>query len=117
MPLPFTAAPLTLAPRQLVSLNLSNTHRGCSHFPYEFQQLVHLEDLDLSMNDIGLIPVAIFSLHKLKRLDLSFNRLEYTHLWPSSALQWPDLETLKLTGNLFIKIPKVVCHMKKVCVR
>ena len=31
-------------------------------------------------------------------------------------MMWPELEVLKLSGNLFVAIPKVICHMKKVLV-
>ena len=29
-------------------------------------------------------------------------------------MMWPELEVLKMSGNLFVAIPKVICHMKKV---
>jgi len=99
---------------QLRKLDLSKTLRNHAHFPVEFQDLKDtLVDLDISMNDLGIVPAAVYALGKLQRLHLGFNKLTASGFLPSASSCWPDLETLNLTGNEFDAIPLVVCHMRK----
>ena len=58
----------------LGTLNLSATQRHLGHFPPEVAQLRRtLADLDLSLNKLDHVPVPIYDLEQLVRLNLSFN--------------------------------------------
>ena len=126
----------------LGTLNLSATQRHLGHFPPEVAQLRRtLTDLDLSLNKLDHVPVPIYDLEQLVRLNLSFNdvrpccahasghgrargalteggragtQLEPTDLAPSASDRWRHLETLNLSGNRFDYIPTVVCHFHEV---
>jgi internalin A len=70
--------------------------------PLEVFQLQHLEKLDLSGNRIGNIPPEIENLKNLRRLDLSGNRLKDI---PAAICQIPKLHTLRLNNNQLKELP------------
>ena len=58
----------------MATLNLSATQRHLGHFPPEVAQLRRtLTDLDLSLNGMSHIPVPIYDLENLVRLNLAYN--------------------------------------------
>jgi hypothetical protein len=59
---------------QLATLNLCGTGRHLGHFPPELAQLSRtLTELDLSCNALGHVPVPVYALEGLVRLNLAYN--------------------------------------------
>ncbi|XP_058109120.1 putative receptor-like protein kinase At3g47110 [Magnolia sinica] len=67
----------------------------------EFSQLVSLEVLSISENEIsGTIPPPLYNLSSIKCLDVGWNRLQ-GNLPPNIGLTLPNLQELHAEGNQF----------------
>jgi internalin A len=78
---------------QLSSFTISNI--GIKEIPVELYSLKKLKHLDLSQNNISMVPVEILQLRTLNHLDLSNNNLKYI----PQNFQNVDLDVLDLSGN------------------
>ena len=68
-----------------------------------FKNGKHLEDLNLSMNNIVELPLALFKMHKLQRLVLSNNRIGGI---PSQIGEMKYLVELDISNNGELNVPK-----------
>ncbi|CAG0888012.1 unnamed protein product [Cyprideis torosa] len=96
--------------KSLTTLHLANTNRTLSNLPKDLVSLEHLQDLDLSENQLTRIPDGVYGLPKLKRFDLSENQLKEL---PTSIDLWTDLEVLDLSGNSLKALPTNICKLSK----
>jgi Leucine-rich repeat (LRR) protein len=64
-----------LALTELRTLHMRNTQRSLSNIPVNLEGLVHLEDVDLSQNELTKIPEGLLTVPNLKRLNLSSNQV------------------------------------------
>lgn len=64
-----------LALIELRTLHMRNTQRSLSNIPVNLEGLVHLEDVDLSQNELTKIPEGLLTVPNLKRLNLSSNQV------------------------------------------
>jgi len=56
---------------------MRNTQRSLSNIPVNLEGLVHLEDVDLSQNELTRIPEGLLTVPNLKRLNLSSNQVNF----------------------------------------
>lgn len=54
----------------LTTLHLRNTQRNLNNIPSSLESLSNLIDLDLAQNQLNRLPEALYTLPKLKRLNL-----------------------------------------------
>jgi Leucine-rich repeat (LRR) protein len=92
----------------LEDLNLGMVNLGfrmnlLTSLPATFSNLTHLKRLDLSSNQLGLLPIGIEKLEKLEYIDLRQNQLRD---FPSSLTKCKSLRYLNLNGNNLISIPE-----------
>jgi len=82
---------------------LDISENNLKSLPSSIDNLNSLKILDLSRNKLKSFPKALFSLKNLKKLDLSYNELQNI---PSSLLSLKDLEEINITGNNIKETPK-----------
>jgi Leucine-rich repeat (LRR) protein len=61
------------------------------------------QELDLAENALTSLPSQLFALKQLRKLDLSFNRLERTDVVEEGAFE--ALEVLNVSGNELTALP------------
>lgn len=74
------------------------------------QQKAFLVTLISTSNNLPKIPTALFELHTLKFLNLSFNNIESIH---PSIVHLTSLSSLSLQRNILTKIPKELLQFSK----
>jgi leucine-rich repeat protein SHOC2 len=72
--------------------------------------LQQLQELELSGNDLRVLPDMIFSLSALKTLDLSDNRIATL---PPAIAKLKELKTLSLTNNQLTALPEEVEELEQ----
>uniref|UniRef100_A0A915EFX3 Gelsolin-like domain-containing protein n=1 Tax=Ditylenchus dipsaci TaxID=166011 RepID=A0A915EFX3_9BILA len=80
----------TPASKFLRVLHLRNTHRTLNSIPPSFEECPNLQELDLAMNDLPVLPQSLHVLTNLRKLDLSHNKL--------TKIEFPEATT-----NLLLK--------------
>ncbi len=98
---------------KLTKLDLSssyNTQKSdkLSSIPPEVFQLEHLEELNLSGNQLQVIPDSIANLCNLTELDLSSNEIIYL---PKAITGLHDLKELDLSNNKLTTLPESISEM------
>jgi len=83
---------------------------GLTCFPKEFCLFRELETLDISDNEIEVLPPEIAALTKLQRLVLSRNRLR---TFPEEVLRLPHLHWLGLSFNHIDSLPPEIYKLSK----
>lgn len=96
----------------LRSLNLANTQRTVVNFPTSLDNLVdRLTELNLSSNALNRVPDVLYTLHALRRLNLSDNLVP--ELSNELDTAWPALEVLNLSRNRLKALPASLCKLEK----
>lgn len=95
---------------QLRVLHMRNTQRNGSNIPPTLDNLVNLEDVDFSSNDLDAIPDAIFKLKNLRKLNLSDNQI--VEVAPFCEC-WQQMEILNLSRNKLKALPDMICKLLK----
>ncbi len=72
--------------------------------------LEHLEEIDLSLCNLTMLPEVIATLPKLKRLNLSHNKLETLPDWIGNI---PSLEEITLHKNKLKRLPAAFSRLSK----
>ncbi|KAE9460526.1 hypothetical protein C3L33_07541, partial [Rhododendron williamsianum] len=90
----------------LKDLRMENCNLSC--LPNEVGNLISLETLDLSANNLPTLPDSICNLTRLKRLTLEGCNL--SHL-PCEIGRLILLEGLSLAGNSLLTLPDSVCNL------
>lgn len=80
-----------------------------AELPESLAELSHLRELYLSMNEISNLPEAIGSLGQLQVLDLSNNRLS---VLPRSVAGLLQLRSLNLSANRIAELPSAVLGLQ-----
>ena len=83
---------------------------GTPGVAFDFSSTPNIESLSLTRNEMKTIPWTLYTLKKLKYLNLSFN--EITELSPGMGKQ-RHLEMLNLMGNDLLEIPYSLFNCKK----
>uniref|UniRef100_A0A914HBG3 Gelsolin-like domain-containing protein n=1 Tax=Globodera rostochiensis TaxID=31243 RepID=A0A914HBG3_GLORO len=96
--------------KKLRVLILRNTHRTLSNIPYSFEDVLNLQELDLSMNELQSVPDSLYALKQLRKLDLSFNKIAKIE-FPSGVFAL--LETLNVSGNNLTILPAKIVNCQK----
>ena len=60
---------------ELTTLHMRNTQRSVSNIPAGLENLVHLQDVDLSENQLTKIPEGVLTVPNLTRLNLGSNEI------------------------------------------
>ena len=97
--------------KRLAELDLSGTWRGSeklAQIPDEVFELEHLEELNLSDNQITAVPAAIGRLRNLAVLDLRLNSIAAL---PEALLRLERLRVLNLWGNQLAALPEWLPEM------
>ncbi|PAA54967.1 hypothetical protein BOX15_Mlig033276g2, partial [Macrostomum lignano] len=97
-----------MALKQLEMLHLANTGRTLNNFPESLEKLSRLVDLDLSSNDLPVVPEALYQLRSLRRLSLSSTGLSSLDTMSNS---WPQLEVLDVSENKLEQLPAALCKL------
>ncbi len=84
---------------------LDISENNLKSLPSSIEKLKTLKILDLSLNRLKSIPECLFSLKNLKILDLSYNKLQTI---PSSVKNLKKLAELNITGNKIKETPKIM---------
>ncbi|XP_058197283.1 disease resistance protein RPV1-like [Rhododendron vialii] len=92
----------------LKELSMKNCNLSC--LPNEVGNLISLEILDLSRNNLHTLPDSICNLTRLKKLYLS--HCDVSHL-PSEIGRLVTLETLILEGNSLVNLPDSICNLTR----
>ncbi|MEO8357943.1 MAG: COR domain-containing protein [Chloroflexota bacterium] len=87
---------------------LTLTHMGFTGVLDLLDQLPHLESLDLSHNQLMLLPESLGKLTLLQSLDLSVNNLDELPTWLSKLTQ---LRTLNLRSNNLTEVPEWIGNL------
>ncbi|KAI6241750.1 hypothetical protein M3Y99_00338000 [Aphelenchoides fujianensis] len=109
----------SLTMKNLRVLRLRNTNRTGNNLPLSFEDMSNISELDLSGNDLSVVPEAVFTLKKLRKLDLSRNKAgESTDLNLLSTIDipdgaWTELETLNVAENLLEAFPNGITQCVK----
>ncbi len=81
---------------QLRVLHMRNTQRNSTNnLPPTLDNLVNLEDVDVSSNDLTEVPDAFYKLRNLRKLNLSDNQIE--KMAPFAENCWESLVVLNLS--------------------
>uniref|UniRef100_A0A8C4R4D1 FLII actin remodeling protein n=1 Tax=Eptatretus burgeri TaxID=7764 RepID=A0A8C4R4D1_EPTBU len=91
-------------------LHLRNTQRTLSNLPTSLEALTHLEDVDISHNDLSGVPECLYTLPALKRLNLSSNNISELSLCID---QWSRLESLILSRNHLTSLPTSISKLTR----
>lgn len=89
---------------ELRVLHMRNTQRNSSNVPLMLDNLINLEDVDFSQNDLRDVPDALLDLKNLRKLNLSDNQisklpdLSASTSHDSEHYGWNNLEILNLSG-------------------
>lgn len=103
-----TEFPILLADAtNLTTLSLGNN--GIETIPDEVRQLKNVTDLSLMQNRLKSIPDSLFEL-PLKYLNLSYNELE---LIPDAISNMTELESLTLAANRLTKLPGSIGNLSQ----
>ncbi|RDD41233.1 Protein flightless-1-like protein [Trichoplax sp. H2] len=94
----------------LHNLSLRNTQRRNDNVPNGLQNLVLLEELDLSYNELENVPDSILSISTLRRCNISYNELKEL---PASFGSWTSLEVLNLSRNNLKSLPSGIDGLVK----
>ncbi|KAI1292098.1 Protein flightless-1 [Halotydeus destructor] len=95
----------------LHNLHLRNTRRTLKNIPPTLDVLENLVDVDLGENELARVPTFLYSLPKLKRLNLSDNLI--SELSPDIGDQWINLEVLNMCRNKLKQLPTSLCKLSK----
>lgn len=95
---------------QLRVLHMRNTQRNSTNIPATLDNLVNLEDVDFSTNDLTEVPDALFKLKNLKRLNLADNMIEKISPYCDC---WEKMEVLNFSRNRLKALPDFVTKMSK----
>lgn len=96
---------------QLRVLHMRNTGRNINNIPPTLDNMDNLQDVDLAMNDLTIVPDALLNLKNLRKLDLSENRIG--KLDPFADGVWERLETLNLSRNKLKALPDSLVKLTK----
>jgi hypothetical protein len=94
----------------LESLHLSNTQRTISNIPQGLDNLPNLKELDLSCNDLTIVPDTIYKIRTLQRLNLSQNSLSEIS---NMIGDLEELLSLNLSRNKLLSLPNALCKLSK----
>ncbi|KRX42887.1 Protein flightless-1 -like protein [Trichinella murrelli] len=90
-------------------LRMRKTQRSSANMPTTFENLLSLEEVDFSCNELTEIPEAMYKLENLKRLNISDNCIEK---FEPFAECWPKLEVLNLSRNKLTALPDLLTRMQ-----
>lgn len=90
---------------QLRVLHMKNTQRNATNIPPTLDNLVNLEDVDFSCNDLQATPDALFKLKNLRKLNLSDNAIE--KLAPYCEC-WSEIEVINFSRNKLKVLPDML---------
>jgi Leucine-rich repeat (LRR) protein len=92
----------------LESLHLQNTQRTLANIPQGLENLPHLKELDLSCNNLNIIPDTVYKIKTLRRFNFSQNcASEISHL----IGELDELITLNLSRNKLLILPNTLCKL------
>jgi Leucine-rich repeat (LRR) protein len=69
-----------------------------------------IQEIDLAMNELTAMPSSLLPLSQLRKLDLSFNKINKMD-FPDGA--FPNIETLNLSGNELTCLPQNIISCSK----
>ena len=91
-------------------LHLSNTQRTITNIPHGIENLHNLKDLDLSCNNLAIVPDHIYRIKSLRRLNLSQNCLtDLAH----EIGEMEELVTLNVSRNKLASLPNSICRLSR----
>ncbi|KRY77918.1 Protein flightless-1 -like protein, partial [Trichinella pseudospiralis] len=90
-------------------LRMRKTQRSSANMPATFENLLSLEEVDFSCNELTEIPEAMYKLENLRRLNVSDNCIEK---FEPFAECWPKLEVLNLSRNKLTALPDLLTKMQ-----
>lgn len=79
--------------------------------PRSIGEFMNLMKIDLSNNQISKFPDELLELKKLRSLNCKNNRLSCSSFPKEFEVSFPNLESLNLSGNLFINFPSQVTSL------
>ncbi|XP_074648106.1 protein flightless-1 homolog isoform X2 [Tubulanus polymorphus] len=92
----------------LHTLHLRNTQRNLSNFPAGLDNLQNLTDLDISCNELPVVPESLYKIKTLKRLNLSGNEITELSQFVDT---WEFMEYLNLSRNKISELPASLCKL------
>lgn len=95
---------------------MRNTQRNSTNIPPTLDNLVNLEDVDFSHNDLQQMPDALYKLKNLRKLNLSDNLIEK---FAPYCECWSELEILNFSRNKLKVLPDMLTkwtRLKKIFV-
>uniref|UniRef100_A0AC35TXC5 Protein flightless-1 n=1 Tax=Rhabditophanes sp. KR3021 TaxID=114890 RepID=A0AC35TXC5_9BILA len=98
------------AMKNLRVLSLKNTNRSLTNLSLNCDECMNITDLDLSHNLLTAIPEGLFGMGKLRKCDLSFNKIGNFTIPESS---WSGIEVIDLSGNELTSLPENITKMSK----
>ncbi|KAH9121283.1 hypothetical protein LEN26_010763 [Aphanomyces euteiches] len=101
----------------LQELKASHNQLTASSFPSSLRQWIHLTSVDLSANKLTAVPSVMEHWRALKQVDLSSNNIVKL----PETFVWPHLTSLSLHDNRLVALPESLegCHalMELICHR
>lgn len=95
----------------LETLHLRNTQRSLNNIPTSLDSLINLVDLDLSQNQLSMLPEALYTIPTLKRLNFSDNNLGE---FPADVSEYlKQLEILNLSRNQITTLPSSISKLSR----
>uniref|UniRef100_A0A0K0FBY9 Protein flightless-1 homolog (inferred by orthology to a C. elegans protein) n=1 Tax=Strongyloides venezuelensis TaxID=75913 RepID=A0A0K0FBY9_STRVS len=96
--------------KNLRILSLKNTNRTFNNLSLISDECYNITDLDLSYNSLTTPPDGLYDLKKLRKLDLSYNKIEAFTI-PENTLE--HLEVINLSGNEMGSLPENITKLSK----
>ncbi|KAI6200973.1 hypothetical protein M3Y96_00791600 [Aphelenchoides besseyi] len=100
----------SLSMKNLRVLRLQNTNRTLNNLPLSLEDMPNISELDLSGNELSVIPDAVFTLKKLRKFNMSRNKLSSVEI-PEN--QWTEIETLNFAENNLEAFPTNITQCVK----
>ncbi|CAJ0580694.1 unnamed protein product, partial [Mesorhabditis spiculigera] len=94
--------------KNLRVLHMSNTNRTLQNLPDTFDDLENLMDVSFAQNDLPEVPRGLYQLKKLRKLNLSGNKLKKLEI-PEGC--WEGLVTLNVSSNELTSLPEGIVRM------
>ena len=92
-------------------LHMAATQRNSSNVPPTLDNLVNLQDVDFSDNQLSEVPDALFKLTLLRKLNLAGNEIQ--EVTPYADPVWEGLECLNLSRNSLAILPEFIVRLPK----
>lgn len=94
----------------LKTLSMRDTDRTASNLPSSLDMLTQLEDVDLGENELESAPQFLYTLPRLRKLNLSNNAIGDLG---GAQIDWPLLAILNVSSNRLKSLPSTISQCVK----